>query len=117
MHALQDEVAPMQPMFEPGALIGARDFEDFLDSHPYLMNGSADKQAEDLQEMEEVVKRIRAQVRHIVHSVRCWRGRHGEYDHPVRLRYSAYEGALCYTDLRRHWSYYRHAMRELSRHR
>ncbi len=66
----------------------------------------------DAEEMRFIIKRIRTQLRFIIHSVRCWEGRHAQITHPLRKRYSAYEGALCYADLRRHWVYYRHAMRE-----
>jgi len=91
---------------------GQKNFEDFL-STPHMKALNVKQREADIAAMQEVTKRIREQVRFIVHSVRCWRDRHTDFDNSTRLRYSAYEGALCYTDLRRHWSYYRHAMNEL----
>lgn len=98
--------------FSAEGVFGRQDFEDFLRT-PHMRQVDARKRAQDVEAMRAVTARIRKQLRFIVHSVRCWRERHGHIGDPVRLRYSAYEGALCYSDLRRHWAYYRHAMREL----
>lgn len=67
---------------------------------------------DEKRQMEEVVRRIRAQLRFIVRSVRGWQDRHDRCEGLLKLRYSAYEGAFCYEDLHRHWAYYRHAMCE-----
>ncbi|MFK7839539.1 MAG: hypothetical protein AB8B83_04345 [Bdellovibrionales bacterium] len=99
--------------FPDDTLVGAKDYEDFL-STPQMKALHQQKRSVDIVAMNDVVKRIRAQLRYILRSVRAWRASHDDYENAIRLRYSAYEGALCYTDLRRHWAYYRHAMRELS---
>ncbi len=70
---------------------------------------------EDLKALRDVIERIRNQLYFIIHSIRCWRERHAGFENAVRLRYSSYEGAMCYADLRRHWAYYRHAVREYKR--
>jgi len=92
-----------------------KDFEDFLNSQYFLQSDLQQKQ-ESYDAMLEVTQRIRGQVRSIVRSLRHWQDNHAEFQNNTRLRYSAYEGALCYSDLRRHWAYYRHAMRELQGH-
>ena len=66
----------------------------------------------DAQEMQRVLKIIRLQLKGILNAVRAWKVEHEALEHPLRKRYSAYEGALCYADLRRHWAYYRYAMAE-----
>lgn len=63
-------------------------------------------------EMDEILARIRMQLHYIIHSIRCWQERDARTKHPLRRRYSAYEGTMCHADLRRHWAYYRHAMAE-----
>ena len=99
--------------FHDNVSVGLRDLEDFLNT-PHMIRVEARQKEEDLEVMFEVTKRIREQLRYIIHAVRCWRSRHEMLEHSVQLRYSAYEGALCYSDLRRHWAYYRHAMAELT---
>ncbi|NCT40247.1 MAG: hypothetical protein GW778_01100 [Alphaproteobacteria bacterium] len=93
--------------------VSSRDFEDFLSSK-YFLQADLQQRQEDLEAMREVTLRIREQVRSIIRSLRGWQASHTSFHNTTRLRYSAYEGALCYSDLRRHWAYYRHAMRELS---
>lgn len=90
------------------------DFAGFVEAHggPSL---SPHYRFEDLSMMPEIIGRIRKQLYFIIHSIRCWRERHEGFDNPLRRRYSAYEGAMCYADLRRHWAYYRHAVREYKR--
>jgi len=99
--------------FQGEALLDVKGVKDFLDT-PHMMQMETRQREADIEAMHEVASRIRKQVRSIIHSVRCWRKRHSDFENSTRLRYSAYEGALCYTDLRRHWMYYRHAMQELS---
>jgi len=88
------------------------DFEDFLNT-AYMRHHDTLQQAQDLKAMQDVTKRLRQQLRFIIHALRCWRERHARFENSIRLRYSAYEGALCYADLRRHWAFYRHAMGEM----
>ena len=89
----------------------AQGFEEFLDT-PFMQHQNARQKEADLAAMQEVTARLREQLRFIIHALRCWRDRHASYENTTRLRYSAYEGALCYADLRRHWAFYRHAMQE-----
>lgn len=99
--------------FQPAELIKAQDFVDFLQTESFLKLDQK-RRSEDLKQMQDVTQRIRQQVRYIVKSVRCWRERHADLEGDLHQRYSTYEGALCYADLRRHWAYYRHAMKEYS---
>lgn len=90
----------------------ASDFEDFLNT-AYMRHHDAHQQAQNLKAMQDVTRRLRQQIKFIIHALRCWRERHAQFENTMRLRYSAYEGALCYADLRRHWLFYRHAMGEM----
>ncbi len=85
--------------------IGA-DIRDELDFHEYEMIYA------DARHMREVIGRIRAQVISIVAGLRRWRDRHQELRHPLKRRYSAYEGMLIRQDLRQHWILYRCAQRD-----
>lgn len=66
----------------------------------------------DAKHLAEIVDRIRAQTLHITRSLRQWTARHGELRHPLKRKYSAYEGMLCRQDLKQHLILYRHAVRE-----
>ena len=88
-----------------------RDISTFVEQQDVSGAAYADH-ISDAQTMAEIVARVRKQLRFILHAVRCWQERHDSCDDLLRLRYSAYEGSFCYADLRRHWAYYRHAMRE-----
>ena len=109
----QDEFAKALD-FKNADFIGthSKDFEDFLSSQ-YFLQANLRERSEHEEAMREVTTRIREQVRCIIRSLRLWQDRHAAFENNTRLRYSAYEGALCYSDLRRHWAYYRHAMAEL----
>lgn len=111
----QDELAKALG-FKNADFIGAqsKDFEDFLVSG-YFLQANLRERVEHVNAMREVTARIREQVRCIIVSLRRWQDRHAGFENNTRLRYSAYEGALCYSDLRRHWAYYRHAMAELGK--
>ena len=69
----------------------------------------------DAEHLAQVVDRVRAQTLHITHSLREWTTRHRELQHPIKRRYSAYEGMLCRQDLRQHMILYRHALRDYLR--
>lgn len=113
MLAAENYMSPVSLPFRYDGEAQIRDFEDFLGS-PHISRLEGVKKDGDVEAMHEVTMRIREQLRFIIHSLRCWRERHETYDNDTRLRYSAYEGALCYSDLRRHWMYYRHAMKEMN---
>ena len=101
------------PLFDGEAFVDAKDYEDFLKTSDFVTVDRRNRE-KDIEDMRVVTGRIRQQVRHIIEAVRFWRTRHAEIDSRLKIRYSSYEGALCYTDLRRHWLYYRHAMKELN---
>ena len=73
---------------------------------------AAEQKDADIEEMRYVLKTIRLQLKGILGAIRAWKAEHEALEHPLRKRYSAYEGALCYADLKRHWAYYRYAMGE-----
>ena len=114
-HLEYDEFADIlnvKPYADHGS--ASKDFEDFLNSR-YFLQANSNQKSEDIEAMVETTKRIREQVRCIIMSLRAWHKRHESYKNRTRLRYSYYEGALCYSDLRRHWAYYRHAMKEYAK--
>jgi len=86
------------------------------ESHLALDHGLDDAHYEtlytDARHLAEIAKRVRAQTRHIVKAVRLWDERHDELRHPLKRKYSAYEGMLCRQDLRQHLILYRHVVRE-----
>src|SRR5262245_38249170 len=55
-------------------------------------------------EMDEVISEIRLQLRHIIFSLRKWRYRHDILVHPVRVKYSSFQGDMCRADFKRHWA-------------
>lgn len=72
-------------------------------------------EAHQVQALSEVVDRVRAQLLTIIGSCKAWKVRHAGLTGEIEMRYSAYEGMLCFQDLRRYWALYRHASRELRR--
>ena len=79
------------------------------DLMPFVAMGGAHEVAA----LREVVARIRMQMSFIVQSCKKWKICHAGMIGEVEVRYSTYEGVLCFQDLRRHWALYRHASREL----
>ena len=65
------------------------------------------------QALEEAVDRVRTQILGLIGVCRAWKVRHAGLTGEIEVRYSAYEGMLCFQDLRRYWALYRHASREL----
>lgn len=82
-----------------------------------LLPGEAAKERalKNTREMQEIVGRIRLQLRHIVRAARRCEERMQAAHSAVERRYLRYESAMCAADLRRHWAFYRFAMREYMR--